>query len=528
MTRRDQNFVAKLRVPKATSRLAVALSAALSASPAVSSGFPTIDNALNAQMAEQITTMRSQLTELTRMKSLIEQQVSSLGEFGTMGDLFSGTALDASSGTETDFYTNMQTFAFDPCAINLCRVGDNPVGTTDLEEATTWAMENFYASVPLDTTQSRDLNEVRRRAVVYSSINGVALANVIHNELAGAGETAGALQSIVESSQSLRGDVRANSAIALMTYEVEIKKLAALTALLGVESSAAMSETSRYHENGGEEFPDALIDADFALNDPDKRIDVTIPERGSPSGGGGFGGGAFAQIAGLAPGGDALVDTLSRQAESIGGLSVPGALDTASLTTGDVLADATSVARRFTESAGQTDISAALSTLERAASTDGLSGKARSLVSAASVEASAAGNTGLGETLRLADALIQSSDADAAAGFARGAVEDLRRQGVQNSYLRYIEDQAAAVSRGNGDARSLVLDTSTMLATFTTGEAGRAADILRRSPDTLDGESLRDLVADTIDRAGRTTGQDELRLVSEGLRQIETAPARAE
>jgi hypothetical protein len=243
-------------------------------------GWPTIDAGANAKALVQIQTLKNQFTELTNMKSLMQDQVAAFGEFGVLGDLFGGDAFK-NVGSKSDFYSNMKKFEYDMCAVNLCTVGDNPNGTTDYDEATEWAKRNFWTSEPLTGPQERDITEVRRRAVVYSAVNGMALATVIHNELASAGEQADALENIVESSQSLRGDVRANSAIALATYKIELQKLATLTAMLNVEASSAMFQTGVYHEEGGNKFPDAFIDSDFATNDGGRRLSVTVPDKGS-------------------------------------------------------------------------------------------------------------------------------------------------------------------------------------------------------------------------------------------------------
>jgi len=253
------------------------------ATPAAA-GWPTFDSSNFAKSIEQVQTQRNQLTKLTNLEKIAEDQLSVLGEFGTMGDLF-GSSGFSSIGSQAEFYENLRKFAFDPCSINLCQVGDNPIGTTDIEEAMDWAKKNFYTSRPLNNSETRDLQEVRRRAIVYATTNGLALANVVHNELAGAGEEADALEEIVDASQNLRGDVRANSAIALATYKIEVQKLAILTAMLNVEATHAMNSTSITHEEGGTEFPDAFIDSDYAAGDYSVRTSVTMPEKneGTPA-----------------------------------------------------------------------------------------------------------------------------------------------------------------------------------------------------------------------------------------------------
>lgn len=265
-------------------KLAAAFLGALISCTAMTSaqagGWPMFDAGANAKALVQIQTLKNQFTELSNMKNLMQDQVAAFGEFGVLGDIFGGDAFK-NVGSKSDFYANMENFEYDMCAVNLCTVGNSPNGTTDYDEATEWAKRNFWTSETLTGSQERDITEVRRRAVVYSAVNGMALATVTHNELASAGEQADALEKIVESSQSLRGDIRANSAIALATYKIELQKLATLTAMLNVEASAAMSATGIYHEEGGTKFPDAFIDSDFATNDGGRRLFVTPPEKGS-------------------------------------------------------------------------------------------------------------------------------------------------------------------------------------------------------------------------------------------------------
>lgn len=251
-----------------------------STSAAHAGGFPTFDSTAIGQFVLGNQTQTNQLQKLTEIERLEQDQLSALGEFGVLGDLFGSSAF-SSIGSQAEFYDNLKKFAFDPCSINLCQVGDNPIGTTDIEEAMEWAKRNFYTKEALGNAAKRDLEEVRRRAVIYATTNGLALANVVHNELAGAGEEADALEQIVESSQNLRGDVRANSAIALATYKIEIQKLAILTSMLNIEASQAMQQTNIHHEEGGTEFPDAFIDDDYTSGDFSIRTQITVPEKQS-------------------------------------------------------------------------------------------------------------------------------------------------------------------------------------------------------------------------------------------------------
>ena len=132
---------AGLRSRTAFGALLVALS--IHAAPAMAQ-YAVLDSSNLAETSALTSTSQNQLVELSRIRNLEESQLATLGEFGSLGSLFGSSPLGGgASGGSTDFYTNMQNFAFDPCTINLCTTGDAPVGTTDLEEARSWAYEAY-------------------------------------------------------------------------------------------------------------------------------------------------------------------------------------------------------------------------------------------------------------------------------------------------------------------------------------------------------------------------------------------------
>jgi hypothetical protein len=217
-------------------------------------------------------------TEEKKQTKLQQKQLDAMGEAGSGMSLVNNPAWET-IGSESSFYSNMDKFDFDMCAINLCQVGDNPSDTDDIEEARDWAMKTFFSSKALEPKDKRDLVEVRRRALAYTSANGFALSNIIHNDLASGGGTAQALDNIVDSSTSFRGDIQANSAVSLAHYRVAVQQLAVLSAILDIEASRAVNDAELYHEDGGDEFPDAYIDADYQHDGG--RIRVTIPDKGT-------------------------------------------------------------------------------------------------------------------------------------------------------------------------------------------------------------------------------------------------------
>jgi hypothetical protein len=508
----------------------------LTASPA--HAFVSVTDSLaNSRLATQVTNMQNQLGQLQQMRNLATQQLSAFGEFGTLGDIFGGSSFEK-MGSKSTFYENMQQFAFDPCAINLCTVGDNPVGTTDFEEARDWAMKNFFTNEVLNNSDSRDLSEVRRRAVVYAATNGMALANIVHNDLAGSGEEAQALEDIVEASQNLRGDIRANTAVALATYRIEIQKLAMLTSMLEVESATAITNTNVFHEDGGNEYPDAFIDSDYAANDLTRRVQVTAPEKGSPSGGSGMGGGLLGSLlGGSTPDTGALLEsagltdvasvfTSANPSQALmDGISSGtfGNLSPESLNMGSVMADAADLTSNIARDAGMSELSAPLRSIENGFSTGGAGGNSHGVMGVAQTLAMTGGNTELSSTLNVGREALSNGNLDQALSFAEGALSDLRRNGLGGSLDRYLSDQIEQVRQSASGMEALVLDTSAMVSAMGTSPDAQVARILQVDAANLSSADLQDLTSTAIGAVAGRTNRPELQTIADGLRSINEA-----
>lgn len=238
----------------------------------------THDQDANRKLANTEAKVEQVLTEGEKQTQILEKQLSAHGEAGSGLSLINSPAWEG-IGSQSEFYANMTKFGFDMCAINLCQVGTNPIGTTDIEEARDWANKTFFSSVHLDDDDAHDLKEVRRRAAAYTASNGFAISTVIHNELAAGGGSAQALEEIVDSSASARGDIQANSMVALAQYKVAVQQLAVLSAILDVQATQAILEADLHHEEGGDEVPDAYLEADYG--DDGTRRSYTMPDKRS-------------------------------------------------------------------------------------------------------------------------------------------------------------------------------------------------------------------------------------------------------
>lgn len=502
---------------------------ALVATPAAAR-ITVIDPAILAQAKNYVTTSQNQLVELNQIKDLEQQQLDAIGQSGSLGSLFSGNAM-GNVGSQSDFYENMKKFAFDPCAVNLCQGGSNPVGTTDIEEAREWAMKNFFAGDLIEQPIERDLREIRRRGVVNASVNGVALATITHNELAGAGEQADALDQVVSASQDLRGDIRANSAIALATYKVELQQLAMLTSLLEVQSMESISNTNIYHEEGGSDFADAFIEEDYAVNDRSTRVRVTPPRQGS-AGGAGLGG---ALMQSISPGSGAVSNILS--GAGLGG-NLPGSIAGLgqSVASGDlpyvspdnikmstVVADAASVAQASLGASAPADLKSSMSMVQSGLASGTAEGKGSAMMGLAQSFASTQGNSTLSAALSTGASALSSAEPQAATAYAQGVLRDISRNGVTGEYADYLRRGIAAVENGTQDPGTLVLDASAILATLGSAPNARASSILQVDPAAVEDTFFRDTLADAMDAISQNTGNADLAQAASDLRRVNDA-----
>ena len=266
-----------------TSRIwaAASLALAVSATGALAE-VRTADGAARASADAIETSTAESNQKLSVMEQMQKEIAAALGAAGNAGGM--SDALTGAVGPGSGFYTNMQQFGYDMCAVTLCK-GNDPVGTKDIEEARTWAMRNLYTQGDgegraLNDVALRDLFEIRRRAMAYSASNALALSVTIHNDLAGADGMASALDAEISAAGDMRADIQANSAVLLALYKVSLQQLAVATAQLDVMASHSIATTTPYHEEGGTEFADAFIDTDFE-SDFATRKTVTRPAQGS-------------------------------------------------------------------------------------------------------------------------------------------------------------------------------------------------------------------------------------------------------
>jgi hypothetical protein len=506
-----------------------AITIASQAQASVFSTVQVIDASVLGQTKSIVTNGQNSNVTLNEIKTVEQQQLDAIGLSGTLGSLFDSSGL-SSLGSESDFYTNMENFAFDPCAVNLCQVGDNPVGTTDIEEARDWAMENFFAGDILDPETERDVYEVRRRGGINAAVDGMAIATITHNDLAGAGDQADALDQVVSASQSLRGDIRANSAIALAAYKIQVQQLAMLTSLVEIQAMNNINSADLYHEDGGTTFPDAYLDEDFAVNDPTRRINVTPPDQGSASGSG-LGGALLSSISGddsvssiLSDAGIESADLIPTDVSSLADSLSSGALPSIQaddVTVSTLVADAASVARTSLENSDADDtLQTSMSMVQSGMAEGGTDGNTTALLGLAQSYATTGGNDMLSNALTTATVAIETDDTDASISFAEGVLSDLEANDITGTYVDYIESSISAVESGTQSASTLVLDSAAILSTLGSDTNSKVSYILQVDPAGATEEFFQQSLADALQDAATYTGNEDLAGVADTLGSI--------
>jgi len=501
---------------------------ALVTATAANSAVLTANPPVLAQMKNAVSSAQKQNLELSQIKSLEQQQLDAMGSAGSMGSLL-GTSGLGGLGSQSDFYTNMQKFTFDPCAVNLCQSGTNPVGTMDIDEARDWAMKNFFAGDLLNPATERDLREVRRRGALNAAIDGMAIATITHNDLAGAGQQADALDQVVAASTDFRGDIRANSAIALATYKIEIQKLAMLTSLVEIQAMANINDNEIYHEDGGTNFPDARNDDDYAKNSPTTRVRVTAPQQGS-AGGSGLGGALSQAIGGNGAVGRALsgagisdATSLPTSIEdlrtSIQSGALPG-ISPENMTMSTVVADTASVARAAIPEEAPSSLKTSMSMVQSGLAKGNAEGNTTAMMGLAQSFAITGGNTTLSAALNTGSLAIDAGTPEAATSFANGVMRDLRSNGASGQYLNYIQSSIAGVESGAQAPRDLVLDSAAILSAMGTDANTRASNILQVDPAGATGTFFRDTLADAMDEISNFTSTGSISEVSQSLRRV--------
>ena len=484
-------------------------------------GVSVIDHKANGQLAESVAAQRNHMVELNLIRALEQQQLNAFGRSGPMGTLrFQNEA--GIDGSNPGFRENMRSLAFDPCAVNLCQIGSNPAGTTDVGEARDWAMENFYSREIVDPLSIRDLREVRRRAIVSASVNAMALATVTRNELAASGGRIGAFEEAMSGSLNLREDLRINSAIALAAYKATLQQLAIAASLLEVSATSNIADSDIYHEAGGSRFPDALIDADFAPEDPLKRISVTAPVRGV-SGNGGFKGSLLASA--LEP---ALWNMQSNKGNSyespIGekpkiAFTHLSNANPENITMYRLVADSASLANNSHDSGkAPKGIPTALNLIERGLFADNFRGRAQAIMGLAKIHAIAEGDELIAESIDIGVPAMNSREK--AVEFANGVVNVITASESDPQYADYIRDSISEVNAGNQDPYILVLDATAVLAGLAGKPGGMAKNLLLVDATAADGGYFRERMSEAMVVLSEHTGYNRYAEISKMLEDI--------
>lgn len=491
-------------------------------------GYPVIDTSSIAQLKTMVTHMRGLVSEFTEVRAMMGDMLSAFGEFGVMPDVLKGTVF-AGIGSESDFYANMAKYGFDPCAINLCQSGDNPAVFTDIAQARAWTMKNLFVNRRMVGNEQENLMEVRRRAVAYTASNALGLSKTIHGELIQSGTAVQSLETIIAGAADLRGDVRANSAVALAQYKAQLQQIALLTAMVDVASTRAIRDLDLFDPEGGDTIPTAIIDTDFVGGNLGKgRVRVTQPARGSASGGGSSLGGSLLGAAlgsALPPEISSILrDTpIGAAVSAAAGGSFSGILGSSvqaagAFGKGDLFSDALSVAGEVLRSTGNSQIASAVDLVGRGVSGSSATdqrGNFEAILGLGSMVAQQVGDPRLSSGIALAGKLVRGGGSPI--DFAKGVATDIG--GADPAAADWLSGRIKSFEGGAAAPESLLLDAAYASARQA-DPTGRVAAILQGDPAGMASADVIGIARQALDLAGSISGNKAIKDVSAGVARI--------
>lgn len=247
---------------------------------------PVTDQAVTQNTANISSAVNNQVNLLRETKKIQENTFKSIGNFGALSPLSEETGWeDFKDGGK--FGEAMREYSTNTCAIVVCKAekGGEEADLTDLQTARSWIEKSFFPNDRTTTDQNNDLLAIRGKAAREASLSAYSLSLISRDSLAQVGDQSTKLESIVTSADSLREDMRANSAIAIAQYQQNAQMLALLTSLVENESVRILASSSISPMEGGsdpESIPNAYNEDDYDLYG--NRVTITQTSEGESTG----------------------------------------------------------------------------------------------------------------------------------------------------------------------------------------------------------------------------------------------------
>lgn len=262
--------------------IAAALAMASVAAPAFAQ-VAVIDQAVISNTANAVSAINNQTNETRKITSINEDIADTIGQYGSLDDLRQlpqwQEFKDGGAMAEA-----MATFGPNTCALVACGTGGQEAELDDLSATREWVSKNFFVKDAPSLSEQNNLSKLRNKAMVQSSMAGYSMSMMARQDLSRAQKKSQDLEDLVSGSDTLRADVRANSAVALAQYQVQVQQLAMLSSLVEIQASQQLAASGDYVDAGGGEAPPEVYQAGDYDPVTGRRISTSVDDEGVATG----------------------------------------------------------------------------------------------------------------------------------------------------------------------------------------------------------------------------------------------------
>ena len=256
--------------------------------------FPVVDAASVANTARAAASMAAQVNQLTEVARIGQTTLQTLGSFGVpVSGITNQLAAWQNFAGGGLIGQTLSQYGYNPCSIMGCDsksgdtiVWDDPktgndiiwddpkTGGPSIDKSRSFVLSSLYSGKAVGAEESKQYVEARQRATREASLAGYGLAIVSRQDLAKTQDKGKSLETIVNSATDLRGDVRANTAVAMAQHQQMTQMVALLSSLVEIEATKTISSDGTIIvPGGGTKLPNVYNPKDYTQDG--RRISVT-------------------------------------------------------------------------------------------------------------------------------------------------------------------------------------------------------------------------------------------------------------
>lgn len=208
--------------------------------PVAAQGIPTIDFKVITNTLQTVSTLQKQINEINQVVNTGKQIYGAIGQIGTFN-------LSGLTSIAMGLLPSVGQFMPNPCAQFNCSGGSPDLSS--FTSARSWVGNNFFtnngsSSGASNADQGNLIMQRRLSANQNAAQDGYAMALTSRSLASKVPNEAKQMETVVNSADSLRGDVKANTAVLLKIYAQDAQTLSLLAALLEVQASQSLVNPS--------------------------------------------------------------------------------------------------------------------------------------------------------------------------------------------------------------------------------------------------------------------------------------------